>query len=273
MLSPQNISILLIAAILSVVSINVCAQTSYINAEPFGGKKEFQRLLKQEMLYPKSALEKEEQGEVALRFIVRENGSMDEFTVEKSISKELDDEAIRLFRMSLWNPATFAGRPRDEFVDLQIKFELKTYKKYCKKRGYTDIVIDQFLISDSTKIYVETELTQAPLPVISTKGLALNDFVSKNLRYPAAAKSQNIFGESIVGFVVEPTGRLTNIHTIKELGGGCNEETKRLLLQLDWSPGMLNGEPVRTKKQFSVRYQLPNSSDYRYIPVDNNAQQ
>jgi TonB family protein len=77
-------------------------------------------------------------------------------------------------------------------------------------------------------------------------------FLSRNIRYPNAARDNNITGRVIVSFTVEKDGTLTDIRVTREIGGGCDEEALRVMkLSPKWKPGMVNGVAVR------VAYSVP----------------
>jgi len=56
-----------------------------------------------------------------------------------------------------------------------------------------------------------------------------NKYITKNLNFPASAKSNNIKGQVILKFDVNQKGLLENIKVVKGLGHGCDEEAIRLL--------------------------------------------
>lgn len=82
---------------------------------------------------------------------------------------------------------------------------------------------------------------------------ALNQYLSKSIRYPAAAMRANVAGRVYVEFAVSPTGDISNIRVIKGVAGfGINEEAVRVVAQMPrWLPGKQNGVPV------AVTYILP----------------
>ncbi|MBK7129370.1 MAG: energy transducer TonB [Crocinitomicaceae bacterium] len=81
---------------------------------------------------------------------------------------------------------------------------------------------------------------------------ALDDFIKKNIKYPAEAKEQGIQGKVYVQFVVEKDGTVTNVtvrrgaHTLLD-----NEAVRVVKLMPAWKPGTMRGKKVR------VRYTLP----------------
>lgn len=77
---------------------NQASASSYSNNLPIPkkGVEKFREYLQKNQKYPSKAAETNIQGEVVLRFLVNENGSLSNIRVEKSLSTECDAEAIRV---------------------------------------------------------------------------------------------------------------------------------------------------------------------------------
>jgi protein TonB len=74
---------------------------------------------------------------------------------------------------------------------------------------------------------------------------AMYTFINQNMIYPAMAKRNRIQGECIASCALEADGRITQLVIVKGLGGGCNEETLRLIKLLKFrAPGY--------RKQYSI---------------------
>lgn len=81
-------------------------------------------------------------------------------------------------------------------------------------------------------------------------------FIRKNLRWPETAQGA-IMGNVYVQVVVEPDGTLTNHRILRDIGGGCGQEALRVVkLMPRWSPGKIDGKPVRTVFNLPVRFSL-----------------
>lgn len=71
-----------------------------------GGEVEMHKYLSDKLDYPSKAIRKGDQGFVVLSFVVQKDGNLTDLTVLKSVSKELDDEALRVVKqMPKWAPA------------------------------------------------------------------------------------------------------------------------------------------------------------------------
>ncbi len=78
-----------------------------------------------QMIYPDKALEDNLEGKVMVSFVVDKVGKVKDVKVKKSISPELDKEAIRVVKgMPLWKPGMQAGIPQNVQLYLPILFKL-----------------------------------------------------------------------------------------------------------------------------------------------------
>ncbi|MBN8676920.1 MAG: energy transducer TonB [Chitinophagales bacterium] len=101
----------------------------------------------------------------------------------------------------------------------------------------------------------------------------LFSILAQNIRYPEAARTENIQGTVVVSCIIEPgSGRMSNMKLLKDIGGGCGAEAMRVLKALDtlglrWKPGILEGKPVRVKHALPIKFRLQESLPY-YINYD-----
>lgn len=239
----------------------------YIEAKNYGGKIELRRFLRQEMNYPEKPLVNKVKGVVELSFVVDgESGETSQLAIKKAVSPELDAEAIRLFKLLLFVPAYYQGDRITTRNSLKFKFSPRAYKRYSRKRGYDHI--DFSLMNDSsTTIYQNNQVKIKPKIIFDDMLANISSFLQNNLRYPESSFRLGITGVVKLYFIVEPTGRITNIRILKDVGGGGNSEAIRLLKLLKWEPGRdHNGEKVRVTNQFQINFNLSNESDVDYLP-------
>jgi TonB family protein len=82
-------------------------------------------------------------------------------------------------------------------------------------------------------------------------------FMVENLKYPEEAKKSGVQGVVFVSFVVEKDGKISNIKTLRGIGGGCDEEAERVIsLMPSWKPGIQKGQLVRVQFNMPVRFRL-----------------
>jgi protein TonB len=104
-----------------------------------------------------------------------------------------------------------------------------------KKRGTEGVVIE-------TKPAEPLVFVQQ-MPVFAGD---INDYISKRITYPDAARNGGIDGKVLVRFVVNEDGSVTNATVVRGIGGGCDEEALRIVRGMPhWKPGKQNGVPVK----------------------------
>lgn len=82
-------------------------------------------------------------------------------------------------------------------------------------------------------------------------------FLSKNIRYPQQALENEVQGTVFVSFVVKKDGSLTDIKTLRGIGGGCDEEAIRVIKKMPrWNPGYQNGKKVSVLFNMKIDFKL-----------------
>ena len=81
---------------------------------------------------------------------------------------------------------------------------------------------------------------------------ALYKYLGKNVKYPSMESDAGIQGRVFVEFVVSSDGSITEVVLKRGVSGGLDKEATRVVKGMpNWSPGKMNGKPVK------VRYILP----------------
>jgi len=76
-----------------------------VEAEFIGGAQAMMKYIQQNILYPPTSIEMNEQGKVYLSFVVEADGSISNVSIERGVSKDIDNEAKRIVRyakMDTW---------------------------------------------------------------------------------------------------------------------------------------------------------------------------
>jgi TonB family protein len=97
--------------------------------------------------------------------------------------------------------------------------------------------------------------------------LTLLSLIASNIRYPEEARDKNIQGTVVLSFVVEPTGRISNISILRDIGGGCGPEAVRVLKALDeaglrWQTAIQGNKVIRLRESLPLRFKLQESLPY-----------
>lgn len=102
-------------------------------------------------------------------------------------------------------------------------------------------------------------------------------FFNQNINYPLQARDQNIEGTVALSFVVEKDGYISNIKVLKDIGGGCGEEAKRVASGMNeafqqakvaWVPGKNGGKIVRTQLSVPIKFKLTEPDDFVMVGLD-----
>ena len=90
-----------------------------------GGNDALASYLLANVKYPESALKNNEAGKVFVSFVVEKDGSIGDVKVEKGVSADLDNEALKVVReMPKWTPAVKDGKEVRSSLTLPIVFHL-----------------------------------------------------------------------------------------------------------------------------------------------------
>ena len=90
-------------------------------------------------------------------------------------------------------------------------------------------------------------------------GYDFNLYLKYNLLYPDSARKLNIQGRVIVRFVVNEDGSISDFTLLKGIGGGCDEEARRLVSNMPpWKPGKQNGVAKKVYYTIPVDFKLKN---------------
>ena len=86
---------------------------------------------------------------------------------------------------------------------------------------------------------------------------ALNEYLSKTIRYPVAAEENGIQGRVIVQFVVEKDGSITDVRVVRSVDPSLDKEAVRVAKSMPrWISGKQNGSAVRVKFTLPVSFRL-----------------
>ncbi|HTL80207.1 MAG TPA: energy transducer TonB [Bacteroidia bacterium] len=86
-----------------------------------------------------------------------------------------------------------------------------------------------------------------------------NKYLQQNIKYPTDARDAGKQGCVYVSFVIERDGSITNVQVKKSSGtASLDKEALRAISSMPkWTPGKMNGKPVRVEFTQPVRFVLP----------------
>ncbi|MFT3751398.1 MAG: TonB family protein [Paludibacter sp.] len=85
----------------------------------------------------------------------------------------------------------------------------------------------------------------------------LLSYISRNLRYPVNAMEARIQGTTIIRFLINTKGEITNIKVLRSLSTTTDQEACRVIRQSPlWKPGTQEGEPINVFFTLPIKYKL-----------------
>jgi len=95
------------------------------------------------------------------------------------------------------------------------------------------------------------------LPKFPGGPIELMKWLTRNLKYPNAARNARQQGRVIAEFIVEKDGSLTNFKIVQSLCPSCDNEALRVLQMMPrWTAGVQNDQPCRTKVCIPIVFKL-----------------
>ncbi len=241
------------------------AQT-YVPPRPLSDHNLIKSFLSTHLVYPTEEYGQKTKGTVTLSFLIKSDGNIKKINVKEGITESLNNEAIRLLRKIIWLPASLNGVAVDAEHEFSVKFDPRKYEKVRHKNLLQPACHLPASADTSSVIYSFSKIETSPEPVIEGGIRNLASYMKENLRYPEAAYRLNLSGIVTLGFVVEPDSSITNIHVIKAVGGGCEQEAIRIVQEICWKPATINSMAVRSIYTFDIRFSLDNNNRTNHIP-------
>ena len=121
--------VVMLFGLLACMSVSAQVKKDVIEEPQYpGGRKELLKYMEENMVHPAEMRKLGIEGEGVVEFFVERSGVISGVNVVKSLSKEFDDEAIRLTRnMPRWVPGKKNGVPVRYRMTMPINFKVKKH--------------------------------------------------------------------------------------------------------------------------------------------------
>ena len=200
-----------------------------------GGDDALINFLNANIVYPQQAAQDKVEGKVVVQFTVKKTGKIDNVKVLRSVRKDLDDEAVRVVKMM---PDFIPAKQNGEVADMPYTIPV-SFKLFDEMEPLT--------VSEGSDVPDGFEP-----PMFPGGERALMEFLKENVKYPPMAAKRKTQGRVVMTFVVDKTGKVTEIKVAKSVDIYLDTEAIRVCKLLpDFIPARQNGEPV------SVWFTLP----------------
>ena len=200
-----------------------------------GGDAALINFLNANIKYPPKAAQDRIEGKVIVQFMVKKSGKIDDIKVLRSVRKDLDNEAVRVVKMMPdFIPAKQNGEVTDMLYTIPVSFKLFDN-------------MEPLTVSEGSDVPDGFEP-----PMFPGGERALMEFLKENVKYPPMAAKRKTQGKVVMTFVVDKTGKVTEIKVAKSVDIYLDTEAMRVCKLLpNFIPARQNGEPV------SVWFTLP----------------
>ena len=115
------------------------------------------------------------------------------------------------------------------------------------------------VVAPVEEVVVEEEIIDFPDVEAGFPGgtVAMQKWIAENVQYPQTAIEMNEQGRVYLSFVVEPSGKITNITVERGVSPDLDREAKRLLRKMPkWKPGEAKGRKARTRCRLPINFTL-----------------
>lgn len=160
---------------------------------------------------------------VVVKLFITKEGKVEEATIEKGLSTECDQEALRFAKgMPAWKPATRDGQKIDSYYNLDVPFEGK-------------LIMPEFIGGEKFMMI----------------------FIKSNLKYPSYAQQTKKEGRVLVRFAVDTEGNIKDAEVIKSVYPSLDREALRVVNDMPkWKPGTIGGTPVEVYFTLPILFRL-----------------
>lgn len=122
---------------------------------------------------------------------------------------------------------------------------------------------DSILIADEKPIFKGCEHLNG-FEKIDCSNRKLLEYVYNNIKYPEAAREENIKGKCIVQFMINKDGKVSDTKFIKSLHSSISDEVTRMINSMNdsdglWMPAIENGKKVNTMYTLPIKFEFEES--------------
>lgn len=199
------------------------------------GDEKLMEWISQHIQYPQNAYDSHIQGRVIVQFLIKEDGSVGDAKIIRSLFPSLDEEALRVVRtLPKFNPAILNGKAVEYWFTIPVVFRLE----------------DDLKSSDENKIYHVVE----QMPEFQGGPGAMLKFISDNLKYPLGM-ADGFQSRVIVKFYVDTLGHVCDPQIVRGSDSALDREVLRVVRLLpEFIPGRHEGKKVNVYMNLPIRF-------------------
>ncbi len=188
-------------------------------------------------------------------------------TTEESVSSlgelddlEMDEEIIPITRQEEPPPPP---PPKQEQVIEELNI-VEDDEEIDEEMEVMDLDVNEEEEIEIVEVQVEEEEEEAPIffivedmPEFPGGELALRKWIAENVKYPAAARENDIKGKVYVRFAVTEKGKVDKVSVVRGVHPLLDEAAINVVKKLPkWKPGRQRGKPVSVWYTVPINFQL-----------------
>lgn len=174
-----------------------------------GGMESWNEYIKSNIQYPKTAKQIGVEGTVYVVFVINKDGTIGQPEILRGIGAGCDEEVLRLISEAPnWIPGEQRGQKVNVRMRLPIRFKLPS---------------DQF-VSDSNSGESSDNSTDN-----AKASEAFNQHMSKNLKYPSDARTNEVFGTVFTRMHLDENGKIKSYSITKGVSPDLDDEVLRVI--------------------------------------------
>jgi TonB family protein len=86
---------------------------------------------------------------------------------------------------------------------------------------------------------------------------AMDEFVQKNIKYPAAALEHKIEGKVHLFLDIDKAGKVIKVKVVSGIGHGCDEEAIRVVKMMEWKVDKIRNMHVVFHQKLMISFKIP----------------
>ena len=208
-----------------------------------GGDEKLMEWISQHIQYPQNAYDSHIQGRVIVQFLVKEDGSVGDTKIVRSVFTALDEEALRVVNtLPKFNPAILNGKAVEYWFTIPVVFRLDD-----------DLKSHEALPTNSEEDKIIYQFVEQ-MPEFPGGQTAMMKFIADNLKYPT--EMMGCFqGSVIVKFYVDTLGHVCDPKIVRGLDSALDREALRVVrLFPEFIAGQHDGKKVNVYMNLPIHF-------------------
>lgn len=173
------------------------------------------------------------------------DGVVDDLAASQDVAYDLEEES---------DIVATSMNERKKMPSSTITTEADVARKEDKNRAANSD--DATIVYHDPRTFFSFELVEDK-PVFPGGDIKMWEFIERNKNHAEDLKSRAIGGDVFVSFVINESGKVTNVEILSSNAGSpqLEDDAKRVIRSMPkWVPGKMNGNPVKVTKTMMVRY-------------------